>query len=69
MIDSVFRTAKNYYLQVFVEEFKYIVKEKKVPKYITLMTKIFSDSDREDSNEENSNEGNSDKENSNEENS
>ena len=69
MIDSVFRTAKNYYLQVFVEERKYIVKEKKVPKYIALMTKIFSDSDREDSNEENSNEGNSDKENSNEQNS
>ena len=68
MIDSVFRIAKNYYPQVFVEECKYIVKEKKMPKYITLMTKISSDFDREDSNKENSNEGNSDKENSNEEN-
>ena len=68
MIDSVFRTAKNYYPQVFVEECKYIAKEKKMPNYITLMTKISSDSDREDSNKDNSNEGNSDKENSNEEN-
>ena len=68
MIDSVFRIAKNYYPQVFVEECKYIVKEKKMPKYITLMTKISSDFDREDSNKENSNEGNSDKENSTEEN-
>ena len=27
LIDSVFRTSKNYYPQVFLEEYKYIVKE------------------------------------------
>ena len=34
MIDSIFRTGKNYYHQVFLEECKYIVKEIKMPKYI-----------------------------------
>ena len=34
LIDPVFRTGKNYYSQVFVEECKYVVKEKKIPKYI-----------------------------------
>ena len=29
MIDSIFRTGKNYYPQVFLEERKYVVKEKK----------------------------------------
>ena len=59
MIDSVFRTGKNYYLQVFLEECKYIVKEKKMPEYISDCIKIsYDDSDREDSNEENSNEEN-----------
>ena len=29
LIDSVFGTGKNYYPQVFLEECKYIVKEKK----------------------------------------
>ena len=59
MIDSVFRTGKNYYLQVFLEECKYIVKEKKMPEYISDGIKIsYDDSDREDSNEENSNEEN-----------
>ena len=28
-IDSVFRTGKNYYSQVFLEECKYIVQEKR----------------------------------------
>ena len=27
LIDSVFRTSKSYYPQVFLEEYKYIVKE------------------------------------------
>ena len=35
MIDSVFRLVKNYYPYVFLEECKYIVQEKKMPKYIT----------------------------------
>ena len=29
LIDSVFRTGKNYYPQVFLEECKYVVKEKR----------------------------------------
>ena len=49
LIDSVFRTGKNYYPQVFLEECKYVVKEKKIPKYITGDIKISSDSDRENS--------------------
>ena len=54
LIDSVFRTGKNYYLQVFLEECKYIVKEKEMPEYISDGIKIsYDDSDREDSNEEN----------------
>ena len=56
-MDSVFRTCKNY-LQVFVEEYKYAVKEKKLPEYIIDNIEISSDSDREDSDEENSNDEN-----------
>ena len=63
MIDSVFRTGKNYYPQVFLEECKDIVKEKKIPKYIMDNIEISSDSDRENSGEENSVEENFDEEN------
>ena len=35
LIGSVFRTNKNYYPQVFLEEYKYVVKEKKIPKYMS----------------------------------
>ena len=50
MIDSVYRRDKNYYPQVFLEECKYIVKEKKISNYITRHINISSDgSDREDS--------------------
>ena len=49
MIDSVSRTGNDYYLQVFLEECKYIVKEKKMSKYIIDNTKI---SDEENSVEE-----------------
>ena len=31
LIDSVFRTGKSYYSQLFLEECKYVVKEKKMP--------------------------------------
>ena len=65
LIDSVFRTGKNYYPQVFLEECKYVVKEKKIPNYIIGNVEISSDSDRENSNEENSGEENSNEENSN----
>ena len=54
MIDSVFTTGKNYYPQVFLEECKHVVKERKMPEYITNDIEISSDcSDREDSDEEN----------------
>ena len=29
LIDSIFKTGKNYYPEVFLEECKYVVKEKK----------------------------------------
>ena len=35
LIDSVYRTGKNYYPQVLLEECKYVAKEKKMPEYIT----------------------------------
>ena len=47
LINSVFRTGKNYYPQVFLEECKYVVKEKKIPKNIIDDIEISSDSDRE----------------------
>ena len=54
MIDSVSRTRKNYYPQVFLEECKYVVKEKKILKYIVDDTEISSDSETENSDQENS---------------
>ena len=57
LISSVFRTVKSYYLQVFLEKCKYVVKKKKILEYITEDIKFFSDDfDREGSDEENSNE-------------
>ena len=70
MIDSVFRIGKNYYPEVFLEEFKYLVKEKKMLEYITfIMTHLLrhayygidissDDSHEKDSDEENSNQEN-----------
>ena len=55
-IDSVFRTSKSYYPQVFLKECKYVVKEKQIPKYIKYIIdniEISSNSDRENSDEEN----------------
>ena len=63
LIDSVFRTDKNYYPQVFLEECKYVVKEEKIPKYIIEDIEVSSDSERENSDEENSDEKNSDEKN------
>ena len=40
-----FRTDENYYPQVFLQELKYVLKEKKIPKYIIDNIDIFSDSD------------------------
>ena len=64
LIVSVFRTGEDYYPEVFVEECKYAVKEKKMSEYITDDIETSSDdSDREDSNEENTDEENSNEEN------
>ena len=60
LINSVFRTGKSYYHQVFLEECKYIVKK--------MPIEISSDSDREISDEEKSIKEISCKENSDEEN-
>ena len=54
LLDSVFRTGKNYYPQVLLEECKYVIQEKKIPKYIIDDIEISSDSDRENSDEKNS---------------
>ena len=49
MVDSVFRSGKNYYPQVFLEECKLEVKEQKMPVHITDDMEISSnDSDRKD---------------------
>ena len=64
MIDSVFRTGKKFYFQVFLEGCKYLAKWKKIPKYnVKDIVKISSDEfDKEDSDDENSDEENSNKE-------
>ena len=60
MIDSVYRKDKDYYRQVLLDECKYVVKERKMSKFITDDIEISSDdSNRENSDEENSNEENS----------
>ena len=56
LIDSVLKMSKNYYPQAFVEEYKYIVKEKEVTGHITEDLETYSD-------EGNCDEENSDKEN------
>ena len=43
LIDSVFNIDVNYYLQVFLKEYKYIVKEKEVTRHITEKLEIISD--------------------------
>ena len=74
MIDSVFRTGSNCYPQVSLGEYKYVVKEKKMSKYIIDGPEISDEeisgeenSDKENSDEESSNEKNSDEKNSDEE--
>ena len=52
MIDSIFRTGKKYYTQMFLEECKFIVKEKKMPKYIIKAIEISSDKSKENSGKE-----------------
>ena len=62
LIDPVFRTGKNYYPEVFLEECKYVIKEKKMAEYITEDIKIYCDSNWEDPDKRSSSEENSDKE-------
>ena len=46
---------KNYYPQVFLEKYKFVVKRKKMPDYITADIKnSCDDSDREDSDKKSS---------------
>ena len=55
MIDSVLRTGKIYYPHVFLEECKYVFKEKETPKYIIEDMEICTDdSDKKYSDEESS---------------
>ena len=67
LINSVIRSGENYYPQVFLQEYKYVVEEKKaekkMPEFITDNIEISSDSDREDSDKEISSEENSNEEN------
>ena len=54
LIDSVYRKDENYYPQVFLEECKYVVKERKMSVFITDKIEIFYDDfDKEDYDEEN----------------
>ena len=52
LIDAVIKTGKNYSLQVFLEECKYVIKEKKIPKYIIDDVEFSSNSNEENSDEE-----------------
>ena len=56
LINSVYKTSKRYYLQVFLEESKYVVKEKAIPMYILDNIQISPDSSKDNSDEENSHE-------------
>ena len=60
LIDSVFRTGKNYYSQVFLEECNYVIKEKTIYNYIIDDVEISSDSDEETMLEKTQREKNSD---------
>ena len=50
LIDSIFRTGRNYFPQIILEECKHVIKEKEMPKYITDDLEISFD---ENSDEEN----------------
>ena len=48
LINFVFRIVKNYYPEVFLEDCKYVVKDKKMPEFFTDDIESFSDdTDRE----------------------
>ena len=57
LINFVFKMGKNHYIQVLLEECKYIVKEKEVARRITEDLEMPSNkSEQENSHEENSDE-------------
>ena len=60
LIDSVYRTGKNYYPRLYLKERKYDVKEKKMPEYWRYFFRWFwlrkEKPDKEKFIEENSNE-------------
>ena len=59
MIDSVYKKDEKYYPQVLLEEYRYVVKEKKTSKFVPDTIEISSnDSDRENSDEEDTKEEN-----------
>ena len=47
LLDSIFRVGKNYYPQVLLEEYKYVIKEKNIHSYIIDDVEISCDSDEE----------------------
>ena len=60
LIISKFRIGKSYYPHMFLEEWKYIFKEKKMTKYINAdICASSSDSAKVDSDEKSSGKGNS----------
>ena len=55
LVDSIFRLGKKYYPHLFLKEFKYVIKESKMSKYIHEVIEICSDESNEyDSDEESS---------------
>ena len=48
LLDSVYKKDNKYYPLVFLEEYRYVVREKKIDNYITDNVEISSDSDDED---------------------
>ena len=55
LVDSIFRLGKKYYPQLFLKEFKYVIKESKMSKYIHEVIEICSgESNEYDSDEESS---------------
>ena len=48
LINLIFRLGKNYYLQKFLEECRYVVKEKKIPSYVIDNIDISSPSDSDE---------------------
>ena len=63
LIDYIFRAGNNYYLRVFLEECKYVVKGKRMLKHIIDEIESSCDSDRKDSKEESFDEENVNEEN------